>query len=251
MQHEDFMGHVGNLQPGDVQFMSAGRGVVHSEMPIFDDERPVDAVAVQLWIDIPSGRKMGKPSYQEKKAASMGRASFEGGSVVVVAGQSHGAVGPLKLTAPNFTFLDFSLKAGGEIFQPIPEGWTACLYVLEGTLAVGEEAKMAESHQLVILSGAKGKDAKGKDAKGKPDTGDGETGVLLKKTSGKRETRFILFAGEVLDQPVIQQGPFVVTTKEAAVQALRDFDGYKNGFEKAKGWRSAIGDSARKAPRKR
>jgi redox-sensitive bicupin YhaK (pirin superfamily) len=234
MQHEDFTGHVGALRPGDVQFMTAGRGIVHSEMPAFDEDRPVDAVVLQLWIDLPAAKKMVKPHYQEKKASQLGHATFDGGSVAIVSGESHGSVGPVRPVAGTCWFMDFRLLPGGQVWQPLPEGWTAFVYVLTGTLAVGDGDKVIEPHYTAVFSSDKG-----------------ENGVLLRKPSGKQETRFVLVAGEPLNQPVIQQGPFVTTSKEAAVQALRDYDGYRNGFEKARGWSSTIGNPGRRPAKKR
>jgi redox-sensitive bicupin YhaK (pirin superfamily) len=227
MQHEDFMGNYGRLGPGDVQWMTAGRGVVHSEMPYFDpdpSQRSAAAVALQLWVDLPAAKKMVKPSYKDKKASALARASFPGGSVAVVSGESHGAVGPIRPVARCW-FLDFTLDSGAETWQQLPEGWTAFVYVLEGAVILGDSDENSKNtvpphHCGVLTSSA------------------GETGVRLHASS---PTRFVLIAGEPLDQPMILQGPFVVTTKDAAVQALRDFQGGRNGFEKAPGWQSAIG----------
>jgi len=220
MEHEDFLGNRGRLGLGDVQWMTAGRGIVHSEMPYFDPglDKPPDCVALQLWIDLPAAKKMVKPSYKDKKAGQLARAVFDGGSVVVVSGESHGAIGPIRPLAGCW-FLDFRLESGGETFQEIPDGWTAFVYVISGSVGVAECT--VEAHNCCVLS----------------TTG---TGVHLSNAS-KKPTRFIVVAGEPLDQPVILQGPFVVTSKDAAVQALRDFQSGRNGFEKALGWQSEIG----------
>jgi redox-sensitive bicupin YhaK (pirin superfamily) len=227
MQHEDFMGNYGRLSKGDVQWMTAGRGVVHAEMPLVDPAHPVDAVALQLWLDLPAAKKMVKPSYKEKKADALARATFEGGSVVVVSGESHGAVGPIRPIAGCW-FLDYTLNAGGETWQPIPEGWTAFVYVLEGVVAVGGQddevgVKEVGAQNVCVLSAAAG-----------------EEGVRLRSRS-KAGTRFVLIAGEPLDQPMVLQGPFVSTSRDGAAQALRDYQSGRNGFEKALGWRSDIG----------
>lgn len=219
MQHEDFLGNKGFLGPGDVQWMTAGRGIVHSEMPYFDPERPVDAVALQLWIDLPARKKMVKPSYKEKKGAALAHATFPHGSVVIVSGESHGAVGPIRPLAGCW-FLDYRMDMGADTWQEIPPGWTAFIYVLEGSVVVGDKTNV-EAYHCAVLS-------------------DGD-GVRLQKVEGKKQSRFVLIAGEPLDQPLVMQGPFVVTSKEAAVQALRDFQSGKNGFEKAPGWQSEIG----------
>ncbi|KLT44574.1 RmlC-like cupin [Cutaneotrichosporon oleaginosum] len=242
MQHEDFMGNYGRLSQGDVQWMTAGRGVVHAEMPLVDPEHPMDAVALQLWLDLPAAKKMVKPSYKEKKAESLARATFEGGSVVVVSGESHGAVGPIRPIAGCW-FLDYRLDAGGQAWQPIPAGWTAFVYVLDGVVAVGGTAggdetgsKEVGSQHVCVLSASAG-----------------EEGVCLRSRS-KKGSRFVLVAGEPLDQPMVLQGPFVSTSRDGAAQALRDYQNGRNGFEKALGWRSDIGKDVgmvRRKPRRK
>ncbi|BEI83105.1 hypothetical protein CcaverHIS002_0309730 [Cutaneotrichosporon cavernicola] len=235
MQHEDFMGNYGRLSRGDVQWMTAGRGVVHAEMPVVDPAHPVDAVALQLWLDLPAAKKMVKPSYKEKKADALARATFPGGNVVVVSGQSHGAVGPIRPIAGCW-FLDFTLEAGGEVWQPIPEGWTACIYVLEGAVAVGDAGKEVAKQNVCVLSAVVG-----------------EEGVQI-RSRPRSGSRFVLIAGEPLDQPMVLQGPFLSTSRDGAAQALRDYQSGRNGFEKALGWRSDIGKDVgmvRRKPRRK
>ncbi|WOO81932.1 Pirin [Vanrija pseudolonga] len=228
MQHEDFLGNKGVLSTGDAQWMTAGRGIVHSEMPLFPDDGPDSATSLQLWIDLPAAKKMVKPSYQDRKAASMGRAAWDRGSVTVVVGEVCGATGPIKPTgAEGMVFADFSLeRAGSEAWAAIEAGHTAIVYVLAGTVKIGDTT--LEAHNAAILS-----------------SGEGETGVLLTKPSGRKPSRIVLIAGKPLDQPVVQQGPFVVTSREAAAQAVKDFTSGRNGFEKAPGWVSEIGKTAR------
>ncbi|GMK53577.1 hypothetical protein CspeluHIS016_0101630 [Cutaneotrichosporon spelunceum] len=235
MQHEDFMGNYGRLSRGDVQWMTAGRGVVHAEMPFVDPAHPVDAVALQLWLDLPAAKKMVKPSYKEKKADALARATFQGGSVVVVSGESHGAIGPIRPIAGCW-FLDFTLEAGGEVWQPIPEGWTAFVYVLDGGVTVGRPGKEVAKQNCCVLSAAAG-----------------EEGVWL-RSRPRSGTRLVLVAGEPLDQPMVLQGPFVSTTRDGAAQALHDYQNGRNGFEKALGWRSDIGKDVgmvRRKPRRK
>lgn len=239
MQHEDFMGNYGRLSRGDVQWMTAGRGVVHAEMPLVDPAHPADAVALQLWLDLPAAKKMVKPSYKEKKADALARATFDGGSVVVVSGESHGAVGPIRPIA-GCSFFDYTLDADGQAWQPIPEGWTAFVYVLEGVVAVGGDGqdggKDVGAHHVCVLSASSG-----------------EEGVRLRSRS-RSGARFVLIAGEPLDQPMVLQGPFVSTSRDGAAQALRDYQSGRNGFEKALGWRSDIGKNVgmvRSKPRRK
>jgi len=113
------------------------------------------------------------------------------------------------------------------VFQPIPEGWTGLVYIINGKLQVGESKPYPKHNTLIFTSSP------------------GENGVQLTRplNSTDEETRFVVIAGEPLDQPVVQYGPFVVTSQRKAMEAINDFRQYKNGFERARGWRSKIGEA--------
>jgi redox-sensitive bicupin YhaK (pirin superfamily) len=233
-EHEDFLGNHGKLSTGDVQWMTAGRGIVHSEMPYFDPDptKREDSVALQLWVDLPADKKFIEPSYQEKKAKDIDTAyPSKDVQVTVISGESHGVTGFVRPVGGCW-YLDFRLKApGASVFQPLPEGWTAFAYVITGSLQVGEEASPVDHFNTVVLSAE-----------------NGQNGVLLTRPEGTAdETRFVLIAGEPLDQPVVQYGPFVVTSQREAMEAIRDYQMGANGFERAPHWESKIGEPLRRA----
>jgi redox-sensitive bicupin YhaK (pirin superfamily) len=233
MQHEDFTGAAGKLLPGDVQWMTAGRGIVHSEMPLFDEDpaKRVPAEALQLWIDLPADKKMIEPSYQEKKAADIDSVQpSEGVDITVISGESHGVTGFVRPVGGCW-FMDVKLtKAGASVFQPLPEGWTAFAYIITGKLQVGEEATPVDKHNTVVLS-----------------CEDGQNGVLLSRPDGTdEETRLVLIAGEPMpDNTTIQHGPFVVNSRQEVVEAIMDYQMGRNGFERAPQWKSKIGSAMR------
>ncbi|WOO84656.1 Pirin [Vanrija pseudolonga] len=227
-QHEDFTGNAGKLEKGDVQWMVAGRGIVHSEMPLFHDDpaKAEPTEALQLWVDLPADKKFIEPSYQEKKAADIDTVTpSDGVSVTVISGESHGVTGFVRPVGGCW-FFDYKLsKPGASAFQQIPKGWTAFVYVITGKLQLGEDATPVDKHHTVVLSAE-----------------DDEDGVLLTRPEGTTdETRFVLIAGEPLDQPVVQYGPFVVNTQKQVMEALSDYGKGQNGFERAPGWKSKIG----------
>lgn len=225
MQHEDFIGNSGRLEPGDVQWMTAGRGIVHSEMPLHE-ETDEDAVALQLWVDLPADKKMIEPSYQEKKAKDIDTIHPKDGvEITVISGESFGTKGFVRPVGGCW-FMDIKLqKPGASVFQALPEGWTAFAYVITGQLQVGEEATPIPQFNTVVLS-----------------ADEGQNGVLLTRPEdATEETRFVLIAGEPLEQPVVQMGPFVVCSQREAMEAIRDYQSGTNGFEGAAGWKSEIG----------
>lgn len=233
MQHEDFTGAAGKLEKGDVQWMTAGRGIVHSEMPLFDEDpaKRRDAEALQLWIDLPAKDKMIDPSYQEKKAADIDKVTPSPGvEITVISGESHGVKGFVRPVGGCW-FMDVKLQQpGATVFQPLPENWTAFAYIITGKLQVGEEATPVDKFNTVVLSSE-----------------DGQNGVLLTRPDGTdEETRFVLIAGEDLpENTTVQHGPFVVNSRQEVIEAMMDYQLGKNGFERAPNWKSKIGSAMR------
>ncbi|KAF8758993.1 Dicarboxylic amino acid permease [Rhizoctonia solani] len=223
-QHEDSVGHKGQLGPGDVQWMIAGKGIVHAEMPLFLPDEP-NPMGMQLWIDLPKEHKMTAPTYQELSRNEIPTAFPEGPDgpvqVKVISGKSFGVESPVKHLGGCW-YMDFQFKASDvTVFQDLPAGWTAFLYILKGSLKVNESENHEQFHTLVLSSEAS------------------ENGVTITSTSS--DTRAVLIAGEPLDQPVFQYGPFVMTTREEVQQTLLDYSTGKNGFENAHIWKSKIG----------
>ncbi|XP_035019025.2 pirin [Hippoglossus stenolepis] len=217
--HEDFCGRSGRLEPGDLQWMTAGRGVVHAEMPV--SEEPV--VGLQLWVNLPRRDKMVEPAYQELKGSEIPKRSRGGVTVAVISGEALGAKSKVFTRTPTL-YLDFKLQAGALHVQPVPSGWTTFIYTLSGSINVGPEPEQQEvaSHHTVVF-------------------GDGDCVMVENKRS--EVSHFVLIAGEPIKEPVVQRGPFVMTTEEEISQAIRDYQSGRNGFERAVNWRSKIRDS--------
>ena len=214
--HEDFAGHRGTIGPGDLQWMTAGRGIVHAEMPASQER----AHGLQLWINLPRSEKMCEPRYQELLDRDIPRFDDgEGVEVKVIAGESHGIKSPVYTKTPTY-YLDFKLAENKRVEQSIPEGWNAFVYVLGGSAYV--EGKKMDAHNTVVLSNEKS-----------------ETGLIVET---KDETcHFVLIAGKPLGEPVVQHGPFVMTSKEEIAQTFMDYQKGENGFERALHWESKIG----------
>ncbi|KAL0399158.1 UNVERIFIED_CONTAM: Pirin-like protein [Sesamum radiatum] len=213
VRHEDFEGHSGTIEAGDLQWMTAGRGIVHSEMPASEGTQK----GLQLWINLSSKYKMIEPRYQEMNSRDIAEASKDGVRVRVIAGEALGIKSPIYTRTPTM-FLDFTLKPGSQIRQPIPESWNAFVYVLEGDGILGTARSSAVSaHHLVLLGSGDGVEAWNRSSK---------------------PLRFILVGGEPLGEPVVQYGPFVMNSQEQIDQTIEDYENCANGFEKARHWKS-------------
>lgn len=214
--HEDFCGHSGKLEAGDLQWMTAGRGVVHAEMP--QSEEPI--CGLQLWVNLRKADKMVEPQYQELKSKQIPKPSKDGVTVAVISGEALGVKSKIYTRTPT-TFLDFRLSEGAKHVQPIPSGWTAFIYTLSGSVHTGpdEDLREIEPHHTVVFE-------------------DGDCVKFENKAS--EEAHFVLIAGEPIKEPVVQRGPFVMTTHEEIEQTIRDYRTGTNGFERAKHWQSKI-----------
>ncbi|OCH95507.1 hypothetical protein OBBRIDRAFT_720226 [Obba rivulosa] len=224
-RHEDSAGHAGTIQTGGVQWMCAGRGIIHAEMPVHEPGHP-DPRGLQLWVDLPKQFKMVEPTYQELDPDQIPTAYPEGEDgpvkIKVISGKSHGVESPVRPLGGCWYFHVILNKKGTTIFQDIPKGWTSFIYVLKGSITVGGETLPHEAFHTLVLS-----------------ADENETGVEV--TSTDENTEFVLVAGEPLDQPVIQYGPFVLTSRQEVQDTLIDYQLGKNGFEKAHTWKSKIG----------
>ncbi|KAM0928522.1 hypothetical protein ACQ4PT_002529 [Festuca glaucescens] len=213
--HQDFSGHKGTIRTGDVQWMTAGRGIVHSEMPASDGLQK----GLQLWINLAAKDKMIEPRYQELQSKDIARASQDGVEVRIIAGEAFGVRSPVYTRTPTM-YMDFTMRPGSQLHQPIPAGWNAFVYIIEGEGAFGrEKAAPTTAHHCLVL-GAEG------------------DGLSVWNRSGA-PLRFALAAGQPLKEPVVQHGPFVMNTRAEIQQAMEDYYHGRNGFEKAKQWSSA------------
>ncbi|EHK24726.1 uncharacterized protein TRIVIDRAFT_215660 [Trichoderma virens Gv29-8] len=229
VDHEDFAGNSGTLYSGDLQFMTAGRGIIHAEMPRkHDDGRP--NVGLQLWVDLPKELKYCEPRYRDLRAAEIPSVTVDEGraTIKVISGQSHGVDSVKELAYTPVWLLDFLLRPGAKVTQALPQGWNAFAYVLDGNVVVGEgaEAKKVEQYDNVFFKQ------------------EGDVIHLSTEASATKEARVCTFviAGTPLDQPVVQYGPFVLNSEEEVMKTFSDFQSHENGFERAKNWRSKIGD---------
>src|SRR3972149_8897203 len=150
VRHRDSLGNTGIIGPGDVQWMTSGRGILHEEMP----RRGADGViyGFQLWVNLPAALKMGHPRYQEVSAEQIPAFKQDGVKVRVVAGEVHGVRGPGPENAAGPGYMDVQLQAGASFTQPVPTGHTALAYVFEGSGTLGGDAVSAV-HMLVLTEG--------------------------------------------------------------------------------------------------
>ena len=199
MLHRDSAGHEGLLESGGVQWMTAGRGVIHSEIP--QQEEGV-MEGFQLWLNLPAKDKMSTPWYRDFKADELPRVrTAEGADVTVIAGASHGVEGAVTRDDTAPVYLDIHLPAGASFAQALPAGHNAFVYVYEGSVQVGDTT--VPKQRMAILDNAVGTD-----------------GVRLQANEA---ARLLLVAGQPLREPIAQYGPFVMNTQEEIYQALRDF----------------------------
>jgi redox-sensitive bicupin YhaK (pirin superfamily) len=205
-QHRDSHGHAGKLGPGDVQWMTAGAGIVHSEMPHPDLRKAGGRLhGLQLWVNLPKADKMMRPRYQEIPSAKIPEATFAGGSVKVIAGRFGEEEAVIDTRTP-IQFMHLRLDPGAQVRLPVPERHEGFLYGLEGSVLAG--SKTLEAHQLGVLGGA----------------GDG-----LEAAAGEKGFEGVFVTGVPLNEPVFQHGPFVMTTRQEIVQAVEDFQTGKFG----------------------
>ncbi|ROV96985.1 hypothetical protein VSDG_04146 [Cytospora chrysosperma] len=224
--HEDFAGNKGTIHAGDLQFMTAGRGIVHSEMPAQKTDGTPNT-GLQLWVDLPKHLKSCEPRYRDLRAGEIPTAEVDGGKarVKVISGESHGVVSLQDLAYTPVWLLDVTVRPGGRIVQPVPKGFNTFVYTLEGTVLLGEERRAVPQYHNVVFEL------------------EGDTVVAENDAASGADARFVVVAGQVLDQPVVQYGPFVVTSREEVMQAMFDYQTSSNGFERADGWASEIGKS--------
>ncbi|XP_072040934.1 pirin-like isoform X2 [Amphiura filiformis] len=217
--HEDFAGHAGTIGPGDLQWMTAGRGIVHSEMPDGDEE----GHGLQLWVNLAKEHKMVPPEYQELLSKNIPVVEQDGIRVRVIAGEALGKKSVVRTRTPT-AYLDFTLQKGATLKQPIPAGFTAFAYILSGkaTFGIGDKESVGMPHHTLVLSN--------------------EGDHINVENKDDEPCHFVLISGKPIGEPIVQYGPFVMNTEEEIQQAISDFRQGKNGFEKAKNWRSKSGN---------
>ncbi|HZC67270.1 MAG TPA: pirin family protein [Nitrospirales bacterium] len=202
VHHKDTLGNSGSIGAGDVQWMTAGRGIMHEEMP---QVRPEGIAGFQLWVNLPAKLKMTKPRYQDIRSGEIPEIKKENGvRIRVITGTVDGVSGPVTGIAANPIYLDVFVPAHASFIHPIERGHTAFAYVFEGEAKfVGEEKEDGAtiSHpRLVVL-------------------GDGD---YVKVVTGMTPVRFLLVSGKPLHEPIARYGPFVMNTQDEIEQTLQE-----------------------------
>ena len=193
-RHKDSAGNEGYLTDGSVQWMTAGKGVIHSEMP----EQTEGLVrGFQLWLNLPKEKKMIKPAYNDIPSDKIPIVNVPGGQVKIISGTFSGITGP-GISYTGILYYDILLDIGSEIIIPIENEWNGFFYVYEGSISCGQS--VSKGH-LAVLS----------------------TEDIFRCTAIKNNTRFILVAGMPLNEPVARGGPFVMNTKGEVLQAIEDY----------------------------
>jgi quercetin 2,3-dioxygenase len=228
-QHKDSAGHAGKLTPGDVQWMTAGSGVVHSELP--SDEFMRDGGVMhgfQIWVNLPARDKMMKPRYQEIPKTGVPEALSADGKVKVrvIAGAALGKSAVIETRTPIY-FLHFTIQPGGEVMQEVPAGYNALVYLISGSLQIGDAQGSASAAKGRMPEAAKENTTarEGQMAQ----LGDGDTVRLAVVNDATAPADFLLLAGRPLNEPVARYGPFVMNTREEIEQAFRDYQSGRMG----------------------
>jgi len=214
VEHGDSIGNRGAINSGDVQWMTAGNGIIHQEMP---KRTPGVFRGLQLWVNLPRTHKMMEPRYRGLAAAEIPACELPDGTLVrVLAGRFGDCEGPARDLVRAPTYFDLTLPPGQTFTHPFPSGHTVFAYVLEGSGAFGDESAVA--HRNVALFG------------------DGE---LFRAESGPEGLRFFLFSGEPLREPIAWRGPIVMNTEEELYTAFQELD--EGSFIKSKEQEGADG----------
>ena len=203
VRHRDSLGNMGVIGPGDVQWMTSGRGILHEEMPRPSRNGRVNGF--QLWVNLPAAQKMSPPRYQEVSADGIPVAERGGVRVRVVAGEHDGVRGPMDQIAAQPLYMDVTLAPGAEITVPVSPGKAAVAYVFEGAGQFGLDGdglgEDVESARMLVF-----------------DDGD----HVHARAGELSPVRFMLIAGEAFGEPIVPYGPFVMNTEEEIRQALED-----------------------------
>jgi hypothetical protein len=202
VHHKDTLGNSGSIGTGDVQWMTAGRGIMHEEMP---QVRPEGIAGFQLWVNLPAKLKMTRPRYQDIRSSEIPEIKKENGvSIRVITGTMDGISGPVTDIAANPIYLDVFVPAHASFLQPIERGHTVFVYLFEGEVQIPShdraEGTKVSYPKLIVL-------------------GDGDS---VEVVAGETPVRFLLVSGKPLNEPIARYGPFVMNTKEEIEQTLQE-----------------------------
>ncbi|SCU91129.1 LAFA_0F02014g1_1 [Lachancea sp. 'fantastica'] len=216
--HEDFTGSQGVLKEGDLQFMTAGKGIVHSEIPVkLDSNEP--AVGLQLWVDLPKDLKNCEPRYRDlRKNETPTVKPHDGLEVRVISGESYGVKSLSELAYTPVSFYHYiASKTDVPFKQAFPTNFNVFLYVLKGAVTINGQRFPQFSSVFFENNGGH-----------------------VEGVSSASNAEFVIIGGQILDQPVVQHGPFVETSRERMIQVFGNYQTGTNGFERAPGWSSSI-----------
>ena len=199
MLHEDHLGNRGDLKSGGVQWMTAGRGIIHSEMPQQENGR---MRGFQLWINLPAKEKMKPAGYRDIQPEEIPAVSFSGGKIKIVAGTYESTSGPVQGGTTEPLYWDVQLNPGKTFEAGVPAAHAVYVYPFEGSVEIAD--RVLKTHQGGVLG-----------------SGDG-----IEVKAGAQGARFLVLAAKPIKEPVVQYGPFVMNTREEIEQAIRD---YQNG----------------------
>jgi redox-sensitive bicupin YhaK (pirin superfamily) len=208
-EHEDSAGHRGVLRSGDVQWMTAGAGIVHSEMPSRQIREKGGRVhGFQIWVNLPARLKMTRPRYQEVSADKIPEAKSEDGRarVRIIAGEALGVRAVIDTHIP-IVYQDWKIAAAADVTVPLPREQQALAYVFEGSVLLGNEGKEIRDGQLALLG----------------------AGDAVRFRGAPGGGRLLLLAGVPIAEPVARYGPFVMNTQEEIAQAVRDYQSGRMG----------------------
>ena len=203
VNHRDSLGNAGLIGPGDVQWMTSGRGILHEEMPRRGPDGNI--YGFQLWVNLPAALKMSQPRYQEVSAETIPTVQQDGATIRIVTGEVAGVSGPVTEIAANPIYMDVQLEPGASFVQAVPEGHTAVAYVFQGRGNFGlddhNQGESVEAVRMVVF-------------------GDGDH--LKVQAAADSPVRFMLIAGAPFLEPIVPYGPFVMNTTAEIQQALDD-----------------------------
>ena len=203
MEHRDHAGNQGNLVAGSIQWMTAGRGIIHSEMPQQEDGL---MWGFQLWINLPADRKMSPPRYQDIPPSEVPLVTMDGADVRVLAGEVGDTRGPVEGIVTDPVYLDITIDPNATISYALPNDHNAFIYAVEGAGSIGISAENAEGTQVTS----------------------GQLGVLgpgdgVRVETGDQALRLLLIAARPIGEPIARYGPFVMNTEEEIHRAFEDF----------------------------
>jgi len=217
MQHEDSAGNKGELNPGDVQWMTAGRGIIHSELPHEEFQKTGGRThGFQIWVNLPKEHKMMEPRYQELSASESPTIERDGVWARVIAGECMGISSSIDTVIP-ISLIHVKMEENAELTQKLDSQLNSMIYVFSGKVTIYRENRVKENSKIFGFGV-------------KQELDDGELGILSKgnelKIRSNENSEFLILAGPELDEPIARYGPFVMNTREEVEQAFLD---YQNG----------------------